>query len=253
MQYRIKRAGALLAVVAGSFVAAAPAHALAVQGTWDPPVGISLPGVDWSGTVTFQVPNTPTGCGGSTPLLGAIDCFAGGYYIQDATVTLKSGTKTETIAWDRDDMTPVTGMGFTDGKLSSVQSTNPGPLPYPVTALSSEFFFRPLVADLSTLVNLNFYALSFFGDSLSTGIQARLSFASCFAQQGYETVMIGDTKYQMVEAKWCKDFGSNDFLANPAVVKGDGILAPVPEPGTLSLMLAGLGAAGFMTRRRRQS
>ncbi len=31
------------------------------------------------------------------------------------------------------------------------------------------------------------------------------------------------------------------------------VSAPVPEPSTYAMMLAGIGAIGFMTRRRRQS
>jgi hypothetical protein len=174
----------------------------------------------------------------------------GGYYIQDATVTLTSGSKTETIAWDRDDLMPVTAMGFTDGKLSSVQSTNPVP-PLP-SYFTSEFYFRPWVTDASTLVNDKFYALSFFGDAFSTGVQARLSFADCKPEDGKEKVMIGDTKYLMVEAKWCKNFASSDSITYPALVKGPLVLS-VPEPGTSSLTLAGLGAVAFMSRRRRRS
>jgi hypothetical protein len=33
---------------------------------------------------------------------------------------------------------------------------------------------------------------------------------------------------------------------------GNGVAAPVPEPETYAMMLAGLGLLGFMARRRKQ-
>jgi hypothetical protein len=42
-------------------------------------------------------------------------------------------------------------------------------------------------------------------------------------------------------------------IANSANYQGSVLLAPVPEPETYAMMLAGLGALGFLARRRQQA
>lgn len=56
-------------------------------------------------------------------------------------------------------------------------------------------------------------------------------------------------------------FGPGNFVLNVSGVAGAGgasyggniVATPVPEPETLAMMLAGLGALGFVARRRKQS
>ena len=52
----------------------------------------------------------------------------------------------------------------------------------------------------------------------------------------------------MADIKTFRFGGSYILLAGTA----DGTLAPVPEPETYAMMLAGLGMLGFMARRRRK-
>ena len=46
--------------------------------------------------------------------------------------------------------------------------------------------------------------------------------------------------------------GVSNLLSAWAVRPGDVLLAPVPEPETYAMMLAGLGLMGFVAKRRKQ-
>jgi autotransporter-associated beta strand protein len=47
--------------------------------------------------------------------------------------------------------------------------------------------------------------------------------------------------------------GGPTVVAAPAAAASTGGLAPVPEPGTIALLVAGLGSAGLYCRLRRRS
>lgn len=82
--------------------------------------------------------------------------------------------------------------------------------------------------DTSTLFDLDANGQNFF---TITGPFATLSYTTFSDQAGTES----------------------DIVSNTAQVRfelGNDVTTPIPEPGTYALMLAGLGAVGFMARRR---
>jgi hypothetical protein len=55
------------------------------------------------------------------------------------------------------------------------------------------------------------------------------------------------------EIHWVNNGGQNPDFSNLTLFARDIVSTPIPEPETYALMLAGLGAIGFMSKRRRRT
>ncbi|HEX2542119.1 MAG TPA: PEP-CTERM sorting domain-containing protein [Caldimonas sp.] len=103
-----------------------------------------------------------------------------------------------------------------------------------VNPYSFGFYFRPLGAPDN---NPTYYSL----DQLNTGDRTDRVIAF---QQGASTNWLLAYEDGGRYADW-------DY--NDMVVKVESITTPIPEPETYALMLAGLGAVGYMSRRRKKA
>ena len=58
-----------------------------------------------------------------------------------------------------------------------------------------------------------------------------------------------------IDPRACAGMGQSSFCGVSSQANGPVVMTvtPIPEPSTYALMLAGLGAVGFMARRRRVS
>lgn len=222
LQTRIKKI-LLSAVVtlAAALGAAGPSQAAQYSGTWDPAYGSPFNNLGWRGHAEFEFPDEclalsgtfANGTCGATPML-----------VLGATVEFYNlanpGTTLGTLIWHGDmpqgPLPSVNAMTFANGTITGLD-----------TGLS-DWLQGP-----TSLDGVDNYWFAFdFNDG-----QARLKYGVCETVGGY----FGDYRE-------CLAMGVNDYVGNPANVS----FAPIPEPETYALMLAGLGAVSFVARRRRR-
>ncbi|HKX42163.1 MAG TPA: PEP-CTERM sorting domain-containing protein [Burkholderiaceae bacterium] len=67
----------------------------------------------------------------------------------------------------------------------------------------------------------------------------------------FDDLSIGSSGSGTWEINWPNNGGNIPNYSNLTLFVRDVVVTPVPEPETYALMLAGLGAIGFMARRRR--
>jgi hypothetical protein len=199
---------------AAALGSAAPAHAAVYSGTWDPAYGSIFPSLGWQASALFDVPDACLAHDGTNiPISGACS----GFDVLSAQVRLYDVASPDTIldSFNLDPTVIVNGINVSGGALTGVDTG----------------FFRAFVPTLSIAGDGDYaFSLLLFG-----GNKAQLIYAN-------PPETSPGCAFLPVEDAHC------GISANAAV----GVFAPVPEPETYALLLAGLGAVGFAARRRRR-
>ena len=222
------RAQSVLAVallsVAAALGAAGSAQAAVYTGSWDPTYGGIFPNLGWKASATFDVPAAclgqadgsygPTGaCAGFSVLSAEVDFY-------NSTVDSNPDTSPVLESFFLNTNVIINGIDITGGQLSGLETG----------------FFDSFIPS---------------GGSLSIAGNGLYSFS---------LVLFDGNKAQLIYAH---PTTTSPTCANPFTPVGGatcgvsataavGVFAPVPEPQTYALMLAGLGALGFAARRRRR-
>lgn len=229
---RIKKAifGAAVAVTAvvGSI---GQAQAAVYRGAWDPTFGGIFPNLGWQATATLVLPNSCLGMTGSF-LNSAAGCGGGGMQVNDATVEFYDIT---------DPLhTVLQTLHFGSAPVvysMQIAATIPGDTSLGNTQLLGvdTGFFNPVkgTIPLAQYGGNDYYFYLALKGNLAGMVYTDIPQTSPVCSAGI--------------------FGTSPTECGVSTPSEAGIFTPqVPEPETYALMLAGLGAVGFMVRRRRQ-
>ncbi len=216
----ITRAKSVLSVVllgaAATLGSVGSAQAAIYTGMWDPAYGTIFPDLGWQASGVFDVPDAclAMGNGNNIPISGS----CAGFSVVSAQVGLYDVANPSTIleSFALSNSVIVNGINIAGGALSGIDTG----------------FFDFFVPTLSIAGGGDYsFSLLLFG-----GNKAQLIYASPLASSPGCAFLPVDGASCGVSAK--------DAIGV--------FTAAVPEPQTYALMLAGLGALGFVARRRRR-
>ena len=216
---RTRNALAASAVGIVAVVAAPSAQAALYAGEWDPAYGGIFPNLGWSASALFDVPTSCLGLGTANDVpVTAGPCA--GFTVLSAEVQLYNVADPTAIlgTYALNTNVIVTGIDIAAGALSGVDTG----------------FFNYIVPSLGIAGNGNYsFSLLLYGGTL-----AQLAYANPIATSP-------GCAFLPVPGATC------GISANPAQGRFTAVTAPIPEPETWALMLAGLAGLAHVGSRRR--
>ena len=203
--------------VLGALSCAGSAEAAVYQGSWDPGYGGIFPDLGWSASASFDVPTSCLTQGNGTY---GVSGACAGFSVLSAQLDFYNMASTSTIleSFNLNKSVTVTGVQIAGNQLVGVDTVN--------------FASVVPIGGSRSIAGGGAYAFSLI---LYNGTLAQLNYLSPVNESP------GCVQYPSAGT----DCGSSKNFAR-------GVITAVPEPETYALMLAGLGAIGWVARRRSQ-